>query len=97
MGSKDADKLTYKKEPDQTVSLTLVYSQIMSVNTKTLDNYGTCKCHWQVHTQWDFYLYFSSVEFKIKYKRIFRLKVTSFSNNFKIFVSDSLIGYFHIV
>ena len=94
MCSKDADKLTYNKEPDQTVSLTLVYS----VNTKTLDNYGTCKCHWQVHTQWDFYLYFSAVEFKIKYKRIFRLKVTSsFSNKFKIFVLDSLNGYFHIV
>ena len=40
----------------------------------------------------------SAVEFKIKYKRIFRLKVTSsLSNNFKFFVLDSLIGYFHIV
>ena len=42
----------------------------------------------------DFYLYFSSVEFKIKYKRMFRLKVTSsFSNNLTFFVLDSLIGY----
>ena len=50
------------------------------------------------HTQWDFYLYFSAVDVKIKYKRIFRLKVTSsFSNNFNFFVLDSLIGYFHIV
>ena len=40
---------------------------------------------------------FSAVGFKIKSKRIFRLKVTSsFSNNFKIFVLDSLIGYFQL-
>ena len=35
---------------------------LRSVNTKALDDYG--KCQW-LDTQWNFYLYYSTVEFKI--------------------------------
>ena len=94
---KSADRLTYSKEPGQTVRG--LCCLIRPVNTKTLDKImvqvsatGRCTLH-GISTC--ILLLFSS---RSNNKRIFRLKVTSvFSNNFKIFVLDSLIGYFHIV
>ena len=48
MCSKDADRLAYSKDPDQS-DLGLLFL-IRSVNTKTLDDYG--KCQWP-DAQWN--------------------------------------------
>ena len=52
MCSKDADKLAYSKDPDQSV-LGLLFL-IRAANKNTLDDYG--KCQW-LDAQWNFYLY----------------------------------------
>ena len=54
-----------EKDPDQTDQSDLgLLILIRSINyTKTLDDYG--KFQWP-GAQWDFYLHFSTVEFKIK-------------------------------
>ena len=59
--SNDADRLTYSKDPDQTVHGLLFL--IRAANTNTLDDYG--KCQWP-DVQWNFYLYFSTIEFMTK-------------------------------
>ena len=58
MCSKDADRLAYSKDPDQSVLGPLFL--IGAAKTNTLDDYG--KCQWP-DAQWNFYLYFSTIEF----------------------------------
>ena len=64
MCSKDADRLAYSKDPDQTDQsvLGLLYL-IRAANTNTSEDYG--KCQWP-DAQWNFCLYFSTIEFMLK-------------------------------
>ena len=64
MCSKDADRLSYRKDPDQTDQSVLgLLFLIRAANTNPSDGYG--KCQWP-DAQWNFYLYFSTIEFMIK-------------------------------
>ena len=61
MCSKDADRLAYCKDPNQTDQSVLgLLFLIRAANINTLDDYGKCQCP---DAQWNFYLYFSTIEF----------------------------------